>query len=214
MQIEKNRREEIARLHEEIVGHLRQSLEKAIRIGELLTEQKESLKHGEYTPWLKANVPFSDRTAQNYMRVYRERDRIKTETVSDLTGAYKLLADHHDNPDCFDADGWLEIINEVNSTFLNHLKNCQIPTEPGKVFDHLDDGSMTEEERLGFSLWTNFHCHLCYWTNFARVKGEKCLPPRLRRYLKVMNGDEPDWLRKIMGKTAFKICGEHCGHGF
>ena len=37
------------------------------------------------------NLPFTDRTARNYMRMYHERDRLKTETVSDLTGAYKLI---------------------------------------------------------------------------------------------------------------------------
>jgi Protein of unknown function (DUF3102) len=98
MDIKTSRTQEIVKLHNEIFGHLRQSLEKAIRIGELLTEQKDSLKHGEFTPRLKANLPFSDRTAQNYMRVYRDRDRIKTETVSDLTGAYQLIASHKELP--------------------------------------------------------------------------------------------------------------------
>lgn len=90
-EIEKSRIQEISNLHQEIIGHLKMSLEKAIRIGELLTEQKASMKHGEFTPWIKANLPFTDRTTQNYMRVYRERDRLKTETVSDLTQAYQLL---------------------------------------------------------------------------------------------------------------------------
>jgi len=93
VEIEKSRIQEIARLHAEIVGHLRMSLDKAIRIGQLLTEQKKSLKHGEFTPWLKANIPFTDRTARNYMRLHQERDRIKTETVSDLAGAYHLLTE-------------------------------------------------------------------------------------------------------------------------
>ena len=38
--IGKTRTQEIVRLHGEVVGHLRQSLEKAIRIGQLLSEQK------------------------------------------------------------------------------------------------------------------------------------------------------------------------------
>ena len=84
---------EIIALHNEIVGHLKQSLEKAIQIGELLTEQKQSLKHGEFTKWVKENLPFTDRTARNYMRLHRERNRLKTETVSDLKGAYALLSE-------------------------------------------------------------------------------------------------------------------------
>jgi hypothetical protein len=85
---------EIVTLHNEIAGHLNMSLSKAIRIGELLQGQKDSLKHGEFIPWLSKNIPFTDRTARNYMRLYQERDRLKTETVSDLTSAYKLLTEH------------------------------------------------------------------------------------------------------------------------
>ena len=92
MDIEKSKIQEIISLHDEVRGYLKLSLEKAIRIGELLAEQKESLKHGEFTPWVKANLPFTDRTARNYMGLYRKRDLLKTETVSDLTSAYKLLA--------------------------------------------------------------------------------------------------------------------------
>jgi len=91
--IQKGKAQDITLLYNEIAGHLRQSLEKAIRIGELLVEQKKSLKHGEFTPWIEGNLPFTDRTARNYMRLFNERDSIKTETVSDLTSAYRLLAE-------------------------------------------------------------------------------------------------------------------------
>lgn len=82
---------EIRELHSEISDALRQTLPKAIRIGELLTEQKARLEHGAFLPWVKQNLPFTDRTARNYMRMYRERARLKSESVSDLTTAYKLL---------------------------------------------------------------------------------------------------------------------------
>jgi hypothetical protein len=90
-----SRTTEITALHEEIAGHLRTSLEKAIRIGQLLCEQKSSLKHGEFGEWIKVSLPFTDRTARNYMRLYECRDQLKTETVSDLslTQGYRLLTD-------------------------------------------------------------------------------------------------------------------------
>jgi hypothetical protein len=44
------------------VGH-------AIRAGELLTEAKQLVKHGEWGPWLKANYHGSERTARLYMRL-------------------------------------------------------------------------------------------------------------------------------------------------
>ena len=93
-EIEKSHVEEVRRLHGEILNSFRLSLEKGIRIGELLTEQKEALKHGEFTTWVNENLPFTDRTARNYMRVYHERDKLKTESVSDLKGAYEFLIEH------------------------------------------------------------------------------------------------------------------------
>lgn len=89
--IEMNRINEIASLHSQIGGLLKLSLDKAIRIGELLTEQKASLKHGEYMPWVKANLPFTERTAQNYMRLYNQREQLKNENVSHLNEGYRLL---------------------------------------------------------------------------------------------------------------------------
>ena len=89
--IDKSRAEEIVRLHHEVAADLRQSLAKAIRIGELLRKQKESLKPGAFTPWVKANLPFTDRIATRYMAVYEKRDTLKTDTVFDLREAYKLL---------------------------------------------------------------------------------------------------------------------------
>jgi hypothetical protein len=85
--------EEIRTLHFQIVGLARTSLEKAIRVGELLTEIKSQLNHGEWLPWIKTNLPFTDRTARNYIRLHENRDRLKLETVSDLTTAYKLLSE-------------------------------------------------------------------------------------------------------------------------
>lgn len=83
---------EIIRLHGQILDAARTSLDNAIRIGELLVQEKARLNHGEWLPWLKGHVPFSDRTARNYMQCYEQRDRLKMESVSDLTSAYRLLA--------------------------------------------------------------------------------------------------------------------------
>ena len=90
--IEKGIASEIIKLHNEILGLGRTCLEKAVRIGRLLIEQKAALKHGEFTDWIESNLPFTDRTARNYMRLYENRDLLKTENVSNLQGAYRLLS--------------------------------------------------------------------------------------------------------------------------
>jgi hypothetical protein len=82
--------DEIRVLHAEVVHALQANLPKAIRIGKLLQAQKASLPHGAFTAWIEGNLPFTPRTARNYMRVFDIRDRLKTEMVSVLGKAYKL----------------------------------------------------------------------------------------------------------------------------
>jgi hypothetical protein len=84
---------EIKKLHSEILDAARGTLDKAIKIGELLSGIKAGLKHGEWLPWLKANLTITERTAQNYARCFEEKDRLKSANVSDLSGAYLLLSE-------------------------------------------------------------------------------------------------------------------------
>jgi len=53
---------------------LRRNVDYAIEIGRLLTERKESFGHGEWLPWLQANVELSRDTADNYRWVYNNQD--------------------------------------------------------------------------------------------------------------------------------------------
>lgn len=69
--VENRRIKEIKALHHEIGGRLKSSPDKAIRIGELLSQQKESMERGRFTAWVKANLPFTERTARRYMQLYR-----------------------------------------------------------------------------------------------------------------------------------------------
>ncbi|MGD0728364.1 MAG: DUF3102 domain-containing protein [Spirochaetia bacterium] len=89
--LEVSRSAEIRRLHEEIGGALRLSVGKAIRIGELLAEQKAIIAHGSWLLWIEANCPFDERTARRYMRLHARREELKSDSVSDLTSAYRLL---------------------------------------------------------------------------------------------------------------------------
>ena len=73
---------ELNRLHSEIEKSLRSTVEYAIQAGEILSNVKEKVGHGEFLPWLNSSVSFSERTAQNYMRVYCHSD--KTASVADL----------------------------------------------------------------------------------------------------------------------------------
>jgi hypothetical protein len=81
----------LRQLHGEIVGAVRLALDKAIEAGGILQKVKESLPHGEFTAWVEANAGFNIRTAQRYMKIHGNRDRLKNESVSLLTDAYKML---------------------------------------------------------------------------------------------------------------------------
>jgi hypothetical protein len=82
--------------HDAVGNSLKQSVCHAISAGELLIEAKAQpqLKHGQWLPWL-ASCGISERTAQRYMRVARNKKVVeaKSDTVSDLTlnGALALL---------------------------------------------------------------------------------------------------------------------------
>ena len=84
---------EIWDLHVRFLESLKKSLEYGIRIGELLAGQKAALPHGQFGKWIDENMPFSTRTAQNYMKIFRERERLKNASVSHLTAAYSILTD-------------------------------------------------------------------------------------------------------------------------
>lgn len=90
--------DEIKRLHNDILGHARQSLSDAIRVGELLTQVKAVLKHGEWLDWLK-QIPFNDRTARRYVSCYERRDQLKTDNVANLSEAYALIASNNGTED-------------------------------------------------------------------------------------------------------------------
>ena len=50
--VEKSRVQKIIQLHNDVVG----SLKKAMTVGELLTDQKAEMKHGEWLPWVEKNT--------------------------------------------------------------------------------------------------------------------------------------------------------------
>jgi rubrerythrin len=81
---------EIRGLHDCIVRSLRRTVDDAIKIGELLVRARASLPHGEYMEWVAAELPFSQRTADNYRHLYEYRAKIAT--VANLQEAYQVVA--------------------------------------------------------------------------------------------------------------------------
>jgi len=78
-------------LHNKIVEGAKNVLADIVEIGEMLTKVKEMTKHGDFIGWVERNLTFSPRTAQRYMKVYENREKIKSIDVDKLSTAYKLL---------------------------------------------------------------------------------------------------------------------------
>lgn len=71
---------------------LKSGLAHAIRAGELLTEAKDTCKHGEWLPWLADNFAFTRQTASGYMRLARHRDQMEGTPSIPIDAALKQLA--------------------------------------------------------------------------------------------------------------------------
>lgn len=80
-------------LHESIIGGMKNVLQNAMVLGEELSKIKETIGHGKWLPWLEENVPFSERSARNYINIYRNRELLNRQPVADLKSAIKFLSD-------------------------------------------------------------------------------------------------------------------------
>lgn len=79
----------IAVITDEIVFYKNVGGNAIIEIGKRLNEAKSQLSHGEWLDWLREKVEFSERTAQNFMRIAKEYRN--PHTIADL-GTAKALA--------------------------------------------------------------------------------------------------------------------------
>ena len=73
--------------HEATSAALRSSVAHGIAAGELLMEAKASVPHGQWLLWLKEHCAISERTAQLYMRLAKNREAVEanTQPIADLT---------------------------------------------------------------------------------------------------------------------------------
>lgn len=76
-----------------VLEHAESGLRHAINAGEMLSEVKASLNHGEWLPWLRENFEGTPRYAQMFMKLAVNRDRLNTKRLSHLSisGALREL---------------------------------------------------------------------------------------------------------------------------
>lgn len=79
--IEKN--VDLEKIESEIIALKNQTAQNIIQIGYKLIEAKEKLPHGEWGSWLENKVEFSQRTANQFMRIAKEFGS-NSEVLTDL----------------------------------------------------------------------------------------------------------------------------------
>ena len=82
---------QIMQIHSEISEYMKISLQKAVKIGELLFEQKKRIIRGGFIYWVKETMPFSVRTGQNYMKVFHYNEEFQNNNITSLSDAYALV---------------------------------------------------------------------------------------------------------------------------
>jgi hypothetical protein len=148
----------IRAFHEATVEGLRQSVTNGIAAGELLIEAKAQLQHGQWLPWLRDNVNISERTAQLYMRLAKNRTEIeaKSATVADLTlneaAAVLMLSSDIKKLFAF-MKGAQELNGEELIAFCAEHNVALFTNNPfgAKEWWELDDAELLE-----WNLWTLF----------------------------------------------------------
>jgi hypothetical protein len=76
---------ELVKLHNIAVSFGDQTLMIAVKCGELRAKKKDSLSRGQWLPWVKRNLPFTDRTARRYIKIRHNRQTFKEEERHQLT---------------------------------------------------------------------------------------------------------------------------------
>jgi hypothetical protein len=135
---------QIKKLHGSILHAARTSLNSAIRIGELLDQIRLNIPHGQWLPWIQKNLPFSERTAQNYIRCFAQKDRLKNANVADLSGAYLLLSEGKPEPadtDFKPLDARVrQSLADVREAVLEYPAESDFPTVNGSDARVTQDG--------------------------------------------------------------------------
>jgi len=82
---------EIKSNHGDITRQAKTAFSEAIRNGELLSKARSQLKDGDWGDWIETVLPFSRRTAENYIRVFNNQKLLESDTTFDLSAAYAKL---------------------------------------------------------------------------------------------------------------------------
>lgn len=132
IQIAEIYRQEIEQLHAQFQGYIKKSLIIAIRIGELLHQQKQLMVHGLFTHWAEKHLPFSLRTAQNYMKLHSYKDSLAQKKIITISDAYAAIAGEPAPDEVVDVDDSLKPKNFSEFVKDIELDEFELPKKINK----------------------------------------------------------------------------------
>jgi len=118
-------------------------------IGQRLIEAKEMLPHGEWLPWLTERVEFSERTAQNFIRLAREWSNPQALADLGATKALTLLALPPEEREIFMAENHIvdgEEKNVIDMTSRELEKAIRERDEARKAMESAQADARAAEE--------------------------------------------------------------------
>lgn len=89
MEIDKHIIDQVIHEHSEVVNSSKQTVEHAIKAGELLSRVKDMCEHGEFLAIIGSKFDFGKSTAYTYMKCYEYS--AKVQQLGNLQEAYKLI---------------------------------------------------------------------------------------------------------------------------
>ena len=110
---------EINDSHAQAILHAGEAMNHALRCGDLLIKAKGTVQHGNWLPWLRQNIAFSDRTAQGYMRIAQRGSRLQIRNGGadmSVRGVLQELASPRRNSFDDDLAAWTKRSQEVQAT--------------------------------------------------------------------------------------------------
>ena len=139
----KNAAQVINRLHANLV---KISTKTAIKIGDLLTQQKEKVGHGNWEKWMEEYLDFSATTAKRYMSLFEYYDELPQEETTKLVGmalseAYKKVSNTRDRNDYLQEQD--EERNRRREAFANRKHIYQHQPKKGDYLNQVVCGDCT-----------------------------------------------------------------------
>jgi hypothetical protein len=138
--------ERINAAHAAAEGALRTGLSHARMAGDLLVQAQGQLAHGQWTPWLAANVCFSPRTARAYMQIAKRWPELEAKrqrvAVLSFRDAVKLLAEAAEKEP---APVLLPPLSlDVHKRYWCNVRGTMPPTPLGYYANEVLHGRMTK----------------------------------------------------------------------